>query len=60
MIVNNELERMWKEAFLSWLKITFQDFPQGTEWNHDEISIKIIGVPAEIQTGDLPSISQKR
>jgi len=29
--VNNELERMWKEAFLSWFGVVFPYVPGGNE-----------------------------
>jgi hypothetical protein len=30
----NELERMWKEAFVAWFKIVYRNVPGGTEEKH--------------------------
>jgi hypothetical protein len=59
VIVNNELERMWKEAAPAYFKVFRWHFPGGTEENQEK-SLRIISVSVGIQTGNLPSTIQKR
>jgi hypothetical protein len=37
IIVNNKLERMWKEKFVIYFKILTQNLPAGTKENHKKI-----------------------
>jgi hypothetical protein len=36
--MNNELERMWKEAVMTYFKVLSQKMPGGTEGNHENLS----------------------
>jgi hypothetical protein len=36
MIVNNELERMWKETVVAQFKVLSRHLPGGTEGNHEK------------------------
>jgi hypothetical protein len=42
--MNNELERMWREAVMTEFKVLFQHFPEGTEESHKKSSIRIAGI----------------
>jgi hypothetical protein len=44
--VNDELERMWKEAVVAYFKVLLQHSIGGTEENHDKL--RIAGLRAEI------------
>ena len=61
IVVNfgNDLERMCKEAFVAGrFKLLFRQLHQETKENHRNL-VGIIGSPADIQTGHLPSAGQK-
>jgi hypothetical protein len=45
MIVNDELERMWKEVVVACFKVLPQHLPEGTEENHSKIG-RMYSVPA--------------
>jgi hypothetical protein len=50
---------MCKEAFVAWrFKLLFRQLRQETKENHGKL-VGIIGSPAGIQTGHLPSAGQK-
>jgi hypothetical protein len=38
LIVNNELEMMWKEAVVAFFKLLSWNLPGGTEVNHENLS----------------------
>jgi hypothetical protein len=44
--MNNELERIWKEAVMSYLKVLSDHLPGGTEETHKRASVRtvILGV----------------
>jgi hypothetical protein len=46
--MNDELERIWKEAVVAYVKALFLNSPGGTEENHKKISVRIAGLVAEI------------
>jgi hypothetical protein len=46
-MLNNELERMWKEAVISKFKVLSLHLPGGTKENH-KTSMKVFGLLAEI------------
>jgi hypothetical protein len=53
-LVNNELERIWKEMITTLFEILSQYFLRGTEEAHRKKSqVGIISVPAEIIVGHL-------
>jgi hypothetical protein len=54
MIVNNELQGMWKEAVVAEFKIYSLHSPRETEENYKKGS-RIVGVPAQIRTGHFPN-----
>jgi hypothetical protein len=39
MMVNNELEMIWKEAVSASFKVLFRHFPEGTEEGHENLRI---------------------
>jgi hypothetical protein len=45
--MNNESERMWKEAVSVQFKVLSQDLPEGTEVNHEK-RVRIAGLWARI------------
>jgi hypothetical protein len=36
LLMNNELDRTWKEAAMDQLKVLFRNFPGGIEENHEK------------------------
>jgi hypothetical protein len=52
-LMNDEFERMWKEAVVAYFKVLSRYSPGG-------ISVSIIDVPAEIRKGYLQNIIKKR
>jgi hypothetical protein len=54
MIVNDELERIWKEV-----SVVKSDIRQGLG-KLTKSSIRVVGAPATIRTRHLPNISPKR
>jgi hypothetical protein len=38
-MVNDELKRMWKKAFVAQFKVLSQHLPRGTEKNHEKPQI---------------------
>jgi hypothetical protein len=55
MIVNNELEIIWKEAAVAQFELLFSHLPGKTEENH----VRIVGVLAKIKIFHLSNTSQK-
>jgi hypothetical protein len=55
MIANNDLEESGRDTF----KVIICHFHWGTEGNHGDPYVSIVGIPAEIQTGHLSSTSQR-
>jgi hypothetical protein len=55
MIVNNELERIWKEVIMAYFEVVSQSFSGGSEIP----TVGLISVLAEIQTKHLPTRSLK-
>jgi hypothetical protein len=47
--MNNDLERMWKEAAVGCFKVLSQHMPGKTEENHEISSVRIGGDLAEIR-----------
>jgi hypothetical protein len=52
MIVNNKLEKIWKEEVVASFKLLSRHFLGGTEEKLKPY-IRIVGVSAQIQNGDL-------
>jgi hypothetical protein len=48
--MNVELERMWNEAAMAYIKVLSRHLLLVTEKIHDYTSVRIVGVLAEIQT----------
>jgi hypothetical protein len=46
--VNDELERTWKEVVVDYFKVLSRYLLGGTEKNHENPSIRIAGLRAEI------------
>jgi hypothetical protein len=49
-LVNNYMERMWKEARWWWwpnFEVLYLQFPGGAEWNCFNTYVRIVGVPVE-------------
>jgi hypothetical protein len=42
--VNNELERMWKEAVVTCFKVLYRHLPGGTEKNDENPLVRIAGL----------------
>jgi hypothetical protein len=53
--MNDELERICKEAIVAYFKVPSWNSPEGTEENHGKPQVRMTGVPAEIRTGLLPN-----
>jgi hypothetical protein len=60
VILNDELERMWKEAVVTYIKALSQHFTTGTLKNHENFSIKIAGNLENNLNGTPPSTSRYR
>jgi hypothetical protein len=52
--MNDELERMWKEAVMACLKVPPMQPLGGTEGNHEYLS-QVVGVSADIRAKHLPN-----
>jgi hypothetical protein len=52
--VNNELEGIWKEVTVAYLKIIFRHLPRGIAGNHG----RLVGVPTKIRTCHFPDTRQ--
>jgi hypothetical protein len=52
MIVNNELERIWKEAAVVWCKLLFLHFLEGLR--KIVMFLRVFGILAGIRTGPYP------
>jgi hypothetical protein len=50
----NELERIWKEKVVAWLKVLSRNLSGGTEKNHEN-PVRVAGLRAEIWTRDHPT-----
>lgn len=59
MIMNDELEMMWKQAVVAQFNALSRNLPAGTE-GITKISVRIAGAQADIRTGDLPNASRNR
>jgi hypothetical protein len=59
MITLVRIERIWDEVIVAYIKTLSQYLPLGTHRNHD-ISVRIIGIRAKIQTRHLQDTRQKR
>jgi hypothetical protein len=57
MIVNDEWERMWKEAVVAQLKVLPVHLPGWTKENPRKTLIRTVSVPAEFRTYSLPNTS---
>jgi hypothetical protein len=56
--MDEKLEKMWKEMVVAYLKLLSHNLPGSSE-NIMETSLMVVGVPAELRTKNLSSISQK-
>jgi hypothetical protein len=56
--VNNELERVWKEAAVAQSEVLSRHLPGRTEVNYEKL--RRVRVPTETQTRYLSNTSQKR
>jgi hypothetical protein len=56
-LMNNELERMCKEAVMTYFKVISWHSPRGTDENHEK-PVKS-SIPAKIQTKHLQNRNQK-
>jgi hypothetical protein len=56
-LVSSELEGMWKEAVVTFMKATFRHSPEGTEENQEVFQS---GAPTEVRTRRLQNASEKR
>jgi hypothetical protein len=62
MIVNKELETMWKYAAMTYIKAVSQNLPEGTGKNHKkepQSSYEVVGVLTDIQTRHLRHTTQR-
>jgi hypothetical protein len=41
-LMNNELEKIWKEAVTAYFKVLSQHLPEDTEENHETLSQEIL------------------
>jgi hypothetical protein len=57
MLVNDELETIWKEAVVAWFKVLSRHLPGGSKENHK--NFKIACLRAEIWIRDLPNTEQE-
>jgi hypothetical protein len=53
MVMNDELERLWKEAVVCYFKLSLRTSPAGSEETHDRPH-RIASLLAENQNWDLP------
>jgi hypothetical protein len=56
--MNDGLERIWKEVWLP-SEVPSRDFSGQTEESHEETSVRIWGVPAEIRKETPPQIEPR-
>jgi hypothetical protein len=56
--VNDELERIWKEAVVAKVKVLSQHLPGGTEESHEKSPVTIVGFRAHNLTGNLQNTKQ--
>jgi hypothetical protein len=57
LYVNDDLERIWKEAVVAWFKVLYRHSSEGTDEGH-EIYVRIAGLRAKIWTRDFPNTKQ--
>jgi hypothetical protein len=51
-LVNNKLQRVWKQTVVDYLQLLSQHFPGGTEGSHEQISIRITGASTHMPIQD--------
>lgn len=56
--MNDELERLRREALVPCFKIISPHVPGGTEDNYENTSVSITDFRVDILTGDLPNTNQ--
>jgi hypothetical protein len=59
VLMNNELEKLWKEAVVAKFKVQFRHMHEGTEKNRKNL-VRIAGIWVEIWTRDLPNTKRQR
>jgi hypothetical protein len=50
-VMDNELEKMWKNVVIAYFSVLSQRSPRETEGNREDL--RMVGVPADILTRDL-------
>jgi hypothetical protein len=57
-LMNNHLERIWKEVVMAYLKVLSWHLPGGTEENHEKC-VRMANIQAEILTQNLSNMKQE-